>query len=68
MKIENLQEIWYCSHCGHEVKESDEFCVACESLFTGTTLAASSRFRELWETDSSDMINAAQPAEIKLAF
>jgi hypothetical protein len=68
MKIENLQEVWFCSHCGHEVKESDEFCVACESLFAGTTLAARSRFRELWETASSDKINAAQPADIKLAF
>jgi hypothetical protein len=68
MKTENLQEVWICSHCGHEVKESDEFCVACESLFAGTALAARSRFRELWEIDDSDMINATQPAEIKLAY
>ena len=68
MKTENLQEVWYCSHCGHEAKESDEFCVACEFLFAGTALAARSRFRELWETNDSDMINAARLAEIKLAF
>jgi hypothetical protein len=68
MKAEILQEVWYCSHCGHEVKESDEFCVACESLFAGSTLAARSRFREFWDIDNSDVINAAQPAEIKLAF
>ena len=68
MKTENLQEVWICSHCGHEVKESDEFCVACESLFAGTALAARSRFRGLWEIHGSDMMNAARPAEIKLAF
>jgi hypothetical protein len=68
MKTKHLQEVWYCSQCGHEVKESDEFCVACESLFAGTTLAARSRFRELWEIDDSGKINVARPAEIKLAF
>ncbi len=34
------EEIWYCSHCGHEVNPSDEFCFACESVFAGTAMAA----------------------------
>lgn len=40
----SMEEVWYCSHCGHEVKATDEFCVACESVFAGTEMAARSRF------------------------
>ena len=46
MNTSTLKEVWYCSHCGHEVRENDEFCFACESLFTGTALAERSHFRE----------------------
>jgi ribosomal protein L37AE/L43A len=40
----SMKEIWLCSHCGHQVSESDEFCGACEFIFAGTELAARSRF------------------------
>ncbi len=55
MNTSTLKEVWYCSHCGHEVRESDEFCFACESLFEGTTLAARSRFRESFEATADAM-------------
>jgi hypothetical protein len=47
----NEREFWLCSECGHVVKDSDEFCMACESIFAETNLAARSRFGNRNEDD-----------------
>lgn len=58
----SMEEVWYCSHCGHEVNANDEFCVACESIFVGTEMAARSRFANQVEENSAGMELSA-PAE-----
>lgn len=50
-----MEEVWYCSHCGHEVNATDEFCVACESVFVGTEMAAHSRFANRVEENNDGM-------------
>jgi ribosomal protein L37AE/L43A len=56
------EEVWYCSHCGHEVNASDEFCVACESIFAGTEMAARSRLANRIE-ENKDGVKLSAPAE-----
>jgi hypothetical protein len=50
-----MKEVWYCSHCGHEVSAGDEFCVACEFVFAGTEMAARSRLANRHEENGDAM-------------
>ncbi len=50
-----LEEVWYCSHCGHEINAGDEFCFACECVFAGTEMAARSRFVHRLEENGGPM-------------
>jgi hypothetical protein len=67
MEIMKEREIWLCSECGHVVRESDEFCVARESIFAETDLAAHSRFRKKNEDDSA-ALKPVYSHEIRYAF
>jgi hypothetical protein len=63
----NERELWLCSECGHVVKDSDEFCMACESIFAETNLAARSRFGRRVD-DGGVVIKPSYSHEIGYAF
>jgi|GEM_PF-3325915 len=63
MKDTKERELWFCSECGHVVKESDEFCMACEPIFAETNLAARSRFGKRIE-DAGVVMKPAYSHEI----
>jgi hypothetical protein len=67
MKDTEERELWLCSQCGHEVNESDEFCMACESIFVETNLTARQRFGKRSE-DAGAATKAVKSHEIGYTF
>jgi hypothetical protein len=62
-----MPEIFFCSHCGHEVNKNDEFCFACESVFAGTAMAAHSRLRVRSE-EEGELMKLPRPLTIEYAL